>query len=301
MSKCIDNSLILSVSSPIINDPDFVFGFIDEVSKNAETSHGEKPVANWIFQFNDFKDIISVIKNALSLKINTNAQVWEENIKREIAYNFRFLFNKKNLSPTYGLWKIGKDKFSKRNKTIKLTGHEVWCMRYYELLNLHRLRDLEIHTMKESLMTEVFFDFSLESKTLIPNKVFLKIEKLVAKVAKFKSFYTLYESDYMKKFHSATQLLAPKHNDNLTIFEFDYEMIYILASLAFLHIDITALHLNLLRTLTFPNEDSADVKEYIEYSINSEENKRLKEENLSYEEALSYVNDFIESWKSKKH
>ena len=129
----------------------------------------------------------------------------------------------------------------------------------------------------------------------------MKIEKLVAKVAKFKSFYTLYESDYMKKFHSATQLLAPKHNDNLTIFEFDYEMIYILASLAFLHIDITALHLNLLRTLTFPNEDSADVKEYIEYSINSEENKRLKEENLSYEEALSYVNDFIESWKSKKH
>ena len=92
LSKCIDNSLILSVSSPIINDPDFVFGFIDEVSKNAETSHGEKPVANWIFQFNDFKDIISVIKNALSLKINTNAQVWEENIKREIAYNFRFLF-----------------------------------------------------------------------------------------------------------------------------------------------------------------------------------------------------------------
>jgi len=89
LSKEIDEvefEKIIYYKSNVINDAQFIFNFIDEVSrklemKNATKGKGDYPINNWIHQFKYFDDII----NVLTIEFNIKKGLFEESI----TYNLR--------------------------------------------------------------------------------------------------------------------------------------------------------------------------------------------------------------------
>lgn len=103
-----DLKRIESHESTFINDADFIFNFIKEVSKikqmkEAVASQSELPVNNWINTFNSFEDIITVLKIELNIHSELSYKRWCEIVVQELSHNLANLTQKKdgNLFPFY--------------------------------------------------------------------------------------------------------------------------------------------------------------------------------------------------------
>jgi hypothetical protein len=58
---------LLAHSNSIVDDPAYIYNFINEISKGINLPSEKEPVNNWIFQFNEFEDIIVALKNSLNI------------------------------------------------------------------------------------------------------------------------------------------------------------------------------------------------------------------------------------------
>ena len=78
-------------SSRFVNDANFIFSFIEEVSKSKqmkEATTGETiefPTHNWINIFSDFKDIIDVLKAELRIDFSLSRKKWGELICENLS------------------------------------------------------------------------------------------------------------------------------------------------------------------------------------------------------------------------
>lgn len=92
ISKAEEIKLITNRSSSIIKDTDLIFNFLKEVGKiddlkKAIKTGTEYPKRNWINQFNNFEDIIDVLKIELNANRDIDIKRWNEILKQEISEN----------------------------------------------------------------------------------------------------------------------------------------------------------------------------------------------------------------------
>lgn len=92
-------SEIVNYKSKFINDAEFIFSFINEVArikemKNAINLNTDYPPSNWIHTFNNFADIVDVLKVEFSFKKSLELEALNTNIKLEILSNLSHLLSK---------------------------------------------------------------------------------------------------------------------------------------------------------------------------------------------------------------
>jgi len=88
--------------SPLVEDPAFVFAFIDEVSRAAEVAEavageGQYPAANWVMPFATFRDIVDGLRSAFRITGPLEAVALLENLRFELEENLRILLRKHKL------------------------------------------------------------------------------------------------------------------------------------------------------------------------------------------------------------
>ena len=52
----------------LIDDPEYIFNFLQEISEGKKFPGSNSPANNWIIDFNTFEDIATAIKNTFHLQ-----------------------------------------------------------------------------------------------------------------------------------------------------------------------------------------------------------------------------------------
>jgi hypothetical protein len=96
--------------SPVANEPELIFDFINEVTRAEETraavrEGGKLPIANWVHRFSTFQDIIDVLRIHLRIGSALSTIAIKSNIKREILDNLTLITGKYkgNINPNF-MW-----------------------------------------------------------------------------------------------------------------------------------------------------------------------------------------------------
>lgn len=58
---------LLSHGKSVVDDPEYMYKFVNEVAKGVNLPSEKEPVNNWIFQFDQFEDIVVALKNSLNI------------------------------------------------------------------------------------------------------------------------------------------------------------------------------------------------------------------------------------------
>jgi hypothetical protein len=94
--------------SPILNNANLIFDFLDEVSRvdemrKAVAGEIDFPKANWIDTFSTFQDIVDILRVQLGIQLNLNTIALRTNLRRELLENLVILTSKHKakISPTY--------------------------------------------------------------------------------------------------------------------------------------------------------------------------------------------------------
>jgi hypothetical protein len=94
-----DIHTIVNHRSNIANDLEVTFSFLDEVSKNEEMKEaaagkGAFPIANWIYPFSTFQDIIEALYGAFKISRSLAGIALRKNLRRELLSNLVYLTEK---------------------------------------------------------------------------------------------------------------------------------------------------------------------------------------------------------------
>ena len=92
-------NLIVNHPSNLVNDAEFLFGFLNEIGRKEEMHKATQgisdfPKANWIHTFSGFKDIIDALRGEFKFADNLSIVALKENLKHELVSNLILLSEK---------------------------------------------------------------------------------------------------------------------------------------------------------------------------------------------------------------
>lgn len=88
------SKIIKETGSTIIDDPDYIFNFLKEISFGIKFPGDSNPVNNWIYDFVQFEDIITALKNAFQISESLEEKRLKRLLKNEFENNLRkFIIN----------------------------------------------------------------------------------------------------------------------------------------------------------------------------------------------------------------
>lgn len=76
---------ILTHGKSFIDDPDYIYNFLDDIGKGVNLPSETNPVNNWIFQFKEFKDIITVLKSTLKISYSLSDKRFKKLLLDELV------------------------------------------------------------------------------------------------------------------------------------------------------------------------------------------------------------------------
>jgi len=79
---------IASIGSTIIDDPNYIFNFINEISEGIKIPDSDLTVNNWIYDFDGFEDIASALQNTLKLGLSLAEKKQMKLLINELITNY---------------------------------------------------------------------------------------------------------------------------------------------------------------------------------------------------------------------
>ncbi len=156
--------------SNFVNDANFIFNFIDEISrkdemKKAIIGEGSYPINNWIHPFESFRDITDVIKNEFNIKHNLLEESIRFNLKKELFSITKWFYTRTNgKTQKQNSWGA----FARKRISKDLDTPSRMEFKYFKWLSIYAL----IGTSTTTFMNTYFIDKALESG------IFLQFNKL---------------------------------------------------------------------------------------------------------------------------
>lgn len=197
---------ITKQSSSIIKDTEIIFNFIKEVTKidemkNAVQIGEDYPERNWINQFENFEDIINVLKIELGVEYDTEIKRWNEILKQEISENLARLSTSTNkeIFPFFDYATPARKKLPEKfGESYTLNYKEISMLRAFALVGVLQgeLLSLEVITAainagvylrynnqigkyNSSNIHKALLDMSLSIKGLKRQKQLFEVNKIV--------------------------------------------------------------------------------------------------------------------------
>lgn len=210
--------------SKFINDAEFIINFINEVSRNSEQKNAISgkialPKANWIFQFNNFEDIIISLKNQLNIKISIQYKVHSDNTIRELLTNLTTIHMKMDavILPDFYLVSPFRGKVPQDLK-------QEFKLKVEELKNIH-INMLMVMTMdymsniniRAALTAGVFYEYNSEKDIYEPSIIHVALQKLDDEIYLLNKIKKLIESDDFGNFSRQILNLYDSEKDDKEI------------------------------------------------------------------------------------
>lgn len=96
-SKSTDLAKDIKGYSSIFDDPDYIFSFIDEVSRGIDLSPKSSTTNNWLYSFEGFEDISQALKHTFHITEDLQHKLIKKLLLKELKYNYnRFLVPAEN-------------------------------------------------------------------------------------------------------------------------------------------------------------------------------------------------------------
>jgi len=90
------SKVISETGSTIIDDPNYIFNFLQEISDGVKLPESNSPANNWIIDFNNFEDIIVALKNAFHITESLQEKKLKRLLKNELENNKNKFINTVN-------------------------------------------------------------------------------------------------------------------------------------------------------------------------------------------------------------
>ncbi len=81
------SNLVKETGSIIIDDPNYIFNFLQEISNGIKFPGNDSPVNNWITEFNQFEDIVTALKNTFHISESLPEKRLKRLLKNELIEN----------------------------------------------------------------------------------------------------------------------------------------------------------------------------------------------------------------------
>lgn len=186
--------------SSFVNDADFIFKFIDEVSrkeemKKAVKGEAEYPIQNWIHQFSGFKDIVDVLKNELHIDKGLLHKLSLIKIENEIVTNLTHLASKTEKSGIiyfpYTLASKIKKEFPKEiqfnNISVNLTQESIGYLSNIIVTGLVGIPNLTSKYIEQAIDSGVFLEYNQQENTFKQSMLQKALIDLTYQIANIKN------------------------------------------------------------------------------------------------------------------
>lgn len=220
------SKIINETGSTIIDDPDYIFSFLEEVSAGIKFPGSNSPANNWIIDFNNFEDIITAIKNTLHIAESLPEKRLKKLLKTELENNTKRLltdargievnkylatykFSQENvmeyLAATFfpKLWdKKNNPLFIERGIDLEQKDASRLAL-IYTLIPIDRLKDLETRFLEKVIADGLFLKFDLDKDDFDFTLISLSFDKLLEWITNFKNifssnFYEIFRKEMAK-------------------------------------------------------------------------------------------------------
>lgn len=204
---------IESVGTSVIDDPKYIFNFINEVSMGISYPGSNSPANNWIYDFDSFEDIITALRHTFRLTDSLDSMKLRALFLRELNLNrskFLTFENKIDFSEYADSQDIPKENcleiiarkychfvIDERGKlkglgdNIDFPGSEILGLLYYTTLNqsiLH-LRNLNTSILNRVINEGEYLTFNLQKNEFSSNELIYALEKLYEMIRSLTVFH----------------------------------------------------------------------------------------------------------------
>lgn len=253
---------IKETGSTVIDDPEYIFNLINEVSAGINYPNTNNPTNNWIYDFNNFSDIISALKHAFKIKDSLEEKRIKSLLIRELESNYnRFKIPDYDLDkPTKSgdiktkyFFDYFKDKYKSRimdkdkkplfiDNPFRVTDEEFGFLWLYSCIIPIQIgfRDIKTSILDKVIDEGIFLNFNLDKADFDVSLLSLSLEKLSNWLGYFKNVFTtdIYQkfTEEMNKIAYSGQARQPLINLSvtaagiITIFINDYRIPYLISA-----------------------------------------------------------------------
>lgn len=294
-----DKAPIKEHESKIIKDAGEIFRFLEEVGKNAEMkaaieSEGkEYPSGNWIYQFESFNDIVTVLKNSLNIKRELSKQIIYENIKNELIKNLAILTEKNN-GEIYNIFSYAEIDKSKlvNSRRILITGNELYRLFDFFFIYSGFADALSNRRLIQALDSDVFFEYDKTKKRFVPNRLHKFVTLLSEKIEKAKTIYTGLQSQKQSLIQFNETYHINTRSDDRTLHDVDPWQFAFLINLPYVFDDIYELSKQFL--LHYKNNDYIPkIRQKIKTTVFSETAKGIEKRKVTAKD-IEKIFDLLE-------
>lgn len=220
------SEIVSNTGSSIIDDPQYIFKFITQVSEGIILPGNSSPIDNWIFDFENFSDIITALRHTFGITENLQSKKIKKVLLHELKYNYdKFMVPaeirdksiKENVEQENFLNYFkrhfkdrvydSEGKFKYIDQPMIITGSEIgWLFFYSVIVPIQKMvRDLRIKVTEKVILEGTLLDYKIESHDYDSNLITLSLERIVEWIESYKQ---MMDVDVYKKFTDEIHKLA---------------------------------------------------------------------------------------------
>ncbi len=218
------SKIIVNTGTTIIDDPEYIFNFIEDITSGIVFPGSESPANNWIYDFNSFEDIIIALRNTFGINENLEIKKIRNLFIRELKSNInKFLIPKdgvkiedyknpadipkenllKIIAKKYGIKFINKDGKSLIGiDKIKINGSDIGEIFLFTQMLPSQLgfNKLNNSILKKIIIEGIYLTFDINKNDYSTNLLTYALDKLDDWIDKFKEFFNsdLYKRDFSR-------------------------------------------------------------------------------------------------------
>lgn len=220
------SEIVSNTGSSVIDDPQYIFKFISQVSKGIKFSENSSPVDSWIFDFDNFKDIIIALRHTFNIAENLQTKRIKKLLLQELKYNYnKFLVPAENRDKTQKnnveqesflnyYERHLKDRLYDKEGDLKfidkptiIAGSEIGFLFLYSFIFPVQvmMRDLKTKVIEKVVLEGTLLDYKIESDDYDTNLITHSLEKIIEWIESYKQMMNV---DLYKSFTDEINKLA---------------------------------------------------------------------------------------------
>ena len=220
------SALVSNTGSYIIDDPQYIFKFISQVSEGIIFPDSTSPVDNWIFDFEDIRDIIIALRHTFGIAENLQTKRIKKLLLQELKFNYnKFLVPSENRDKSQNnnveqenflnyFTRHFKDRIYDSKGELKIVdqpleiaGSEIGFLFYYSVIIpiLKMTSELKIKVIEKIVLEGTMLDYKIESNDYDTNLITYSLEKIVEWIESYKQ---MLDVDVYKTFKKEIHDLA---------------------------------------------------------------------------------------------
>ena len=218
---------IKETGSTVIDDPDYIFNFLNEVSEGIKFPNTENPTNNWIYDFNNFSEIATGLKHTFKIDSSLEEKRIKSQLIRELENNYnKFMIPDPGISQPKdaenfilkSLLDILKEKFESRlideNNNLLFPNNQFYTTdKEFGVLWLHSFiipLQIGLKYIKTSILNKVvdegtYLKFDISSGEFKINLLSLALEKISVKLNDFRDMFS---AEVYKEFYEELNKIA---------------------------------------------------------------------------------------------